>query len=41
MGLFMGIVGDFLFFVAGLGVDSDLRLGMVNSEMIYKCVTSN
>lgn len=41
MGLFMGIVGDFFLFVAGLGVDSDLRLGMVNFEMIYKCVTSN
>lgn len=37
----MGIVGDIFLFVAGLGVDSDLRLGMVNSEMIYKCVTSN
>lgn len=37
----MGIVGDIFLFVAGLGVDSDLRLGMVNSEMIHKCVTSN
>lgn len=37
----MGIVGDFLFFVVGLGVDFDFCLGMVNFEMIYKCVILN